>query len=278
MRSRLATLDGCIVRIAILTAGVLALLFSWAFARAEDAGEYRLAAGDSIRIVVFQNPDLTLETRVSERGTISFPLIGGVAVGGMTISGAEQLIGDKLVHGAFVSHPQVNITLLLIVGNTVSVLGQVNHPGSYPLLTFNTHVSQILAAAGGISPTGGDLVVLTGTRDGHAMRKEIDIESMYAEGGSASDILVAGGDALYVSRAPVFYVYGEVQKPGMYVMQRNMTVMQAVATGGGLTPRGTERSIRLFRRDAKGVAHKVSVSATEPIKPDDVISVGEGLF
>lgn len=257
---------------------LLAMLVSGVVAHAEDGGEYRLAAGDSIRINVFQNPELTLETRVSERGTISFPLVGSVAIGGLTITAAEHLIAEKLLQGSFVAHAQVNILLVQIVGNTVSVLGQVNHPGSYPLLTFNMHVSQILAAAGGIAPSGGDRVVLTGTRDGHATRREIDIEAMYAEGGSAGDVLVAGGDSLYVSRAPVFYIYGEVQKPGMYVLQRNMTVMQTVAAGGGLTPRGTERSVRLFRRDAKGMVRKVSVALTDAVQPDDVISVGEGLF
>jgi polysaccharide export outer membrane protein len=262
----------------LLAVGLLNLS-SVAFAAGPlDADEYRLADGDSIRIVVFQNPDLTLETRVSERGSISFPLIGGVAVGGMTISAAETLIADKLQRGGFVSHPQVNISLLVIVGNTVSVLGQVNKPGTFPLLTFNTHVSQMLAAAGGIAPTGGDLIVLTGTRDGKPMRRQIDIEAMFAEDGGGADMLVAGGDSIYVSRAPVFYIYGEVQKPGMYVLQRDMTVMQTVAAGGGLTPRGTERALRLFRRDPKGVTHKMSVALTDPVKPGDVISVSEGLF
>jgi polysaccharide export outer membrane protein len=275
MRSDFQSLAARLTRAATLA---LLLALSCGSASAESPDEYRLAAGDSIRIVVFQNPDLTLETRVSEHGSISFPLIGRVAVGGESIASAEQLIAEKLQRGGFVPHPQVNISLLMIVGNTVSVLGQVNHPGSYPLLTFGTHVSQMLATAGGIAPTGGDVIVVTGTRDGRPMRREIDIEAMYMDGGAGSDILLAGGDSIYVSRAPVFYIYGEVQKPGMYVLQRNMTIMQAVAAGGGLTPRGTERSVRMYRRDAKGVVRKLSSTLTDPVTAEDVISVSEGLF
>ena len=58
------------------------------------AAEYRLAAGDQIRITVFQNPDLSVETRLTEAGTITFPLIGTVNLRGLTTSQAERRIAD----------------------------------------------------------------------------------------------------------------------------------------------------------------------------------------
>jgi polysaccharide export outer membrane protein len=250
-----------------------------AFAVLAQAGnDYRLAEGDAIRIIVFQNPDLTLDTRVSESGTIAYPLIGQVKIGGLTLAEAQNKIAVALENGHYVKQPQVNINLTQIVGNQVSVLGQVNKPGSYPLLTFNTHVSQMLANAGGIAVTGGDTVILTGTRDGKPFRKEIDIASLYLDGHMGDDELLQGGDGLYVDRAPMFYIYGEVQRPGSYPLLRHMTVMQALAAGGGLTPRGTERSLRVYRHNKNGSNDKIEPRPTDTVQANDVIYVGESLF
>lgn len=129
--------------VAILQRGLSLLLFllAAAFALCAQAAdkqlEYQLGAGDTIRIVVYQNTDLTLETRVTENGTISFPLIGTIKIGGLTIGAAEQVIAKALKGGGFIQSPQVNIVLLQNRGNQVSVLGQVNHPGRFPLETVN---------------------------------------------------------------------------------------------------------------------------------------------
>ncbi len=257
----------------------LSLLAIFALCAPAHAGDdYRLAEGDAIHIVVFQNPDLTLDTRVTESGTIAYPLIGQVKVGGLTMSEAQDKIATALENGRFVKQAQVNIVLTQIVGNQVSVLGQINKPGSYPLVTFNTHVSQMLATAGGIAPTGGDVVILTGTRDGQPYRKEIDIASLYLDGKTADDVLLAGGDTLYVDRAPLFYIYGEVQRPGSYPLLRNMTMVQALAAGGGLTARGTERSLRVYRRNKSGATDKIEPKSMDRVRADDVIYIGESLF
>ena len=246
--------------------------------------EYTLGAGDSIRVLVFQNPDLTVETRVSEAGTITFPLIGTVELGGMSIGASEKKIADALVNGGFVRRPQVNIVLLQIRGNQVTVLGQVNKPGRFPLETFNMRVSDLLAAAGGAVagsanvPGGGDTVVVTGLRDGKPFRKEIDIPLLYSPEKSSDDIVLMAGDSIYVPRAPVFYIYGEAQRPGVYRLDRGMTLMQALATGGGPTQRGTERKVKLHRKNAVGVTQELSPAMTDQLLPDDVIYVRESLF
>jgi polysaccharide export outer membrane protein len=111
----------------------LLALFSLGAQAQSDNRDYTLGPGDSIKIVVFQNPDLTLDTRVSEGGTITYPLVGTVNVGGLSISKAEQQIAAALKKGTFVKEPQVNIALIQVRGNQVSVLGQVNRPGRFPL-------------------------------------------------------------------------------------------------------------------------------------------------
>lgn len=245
---------------------------------AENKAEYVLGPGDVIRITVFQNPDLTLETRVSENGAISFPLIGQVPVGGLSVSEAERKIGKMLKDGGFVLQPQVNILPLQIRGNQVSVLGQVNRPGRYPLDVLNAKVTDILAMAGGITPGGADSLILTGTRNGKPIRHEIDLPSIFLGNRTDLDLPIAGGDAIYVHRAPVFYIYGEVQRPGAYRVERDMTLMQALAQGGGLTIRGTQRGIQVNRRDNKGTIQQIAPEMSAPIKADDVIFVKESIF
>lgn len=252
------------------------LLFS--AANAADAREYALGSGDVIRVTVFQNPDLTVETRVTENGSITYPLIGAVNVGGLTLPATEKLIADRLREGGFVLKPQVNVLLLQIRGNQVSVLGQVNRPGRYPIEIAGTTVTDILATAGGASVNGADVVTLVGTRNGQPYRTEIDIPSLFLPEGIKADITVQGGDILYVHRAPVFYIYGEVNRPGSYRLERGLSVMQAIAQGGGITLRGTDKRIKLHRKNDSGNVETVEPDMSLPLQNDDVVYVRESLF
>jgi len=240
--------------------------------------EDKLGAGDSIRVQVFQNPDLSLETRILETGSITYPLIGSAKLAGLTIPEAEKLIAQALKTGGFVQLPQVSVTLVQARRKQVSVLGSVGRPGQFPLETANTRLSDILATAGGVSPGGSDIVIVTGTRDGKPMRQEIDVAATYLDGKNVNDMVLAGGDVVYVHRAPVFYVYGEAQRPGSFRLERNMTVLQALVTAGGPTARGTERRLRLNRRAADGTIKELAPEMTDLVKPDDVIFVRESLF
>lgn len=239
--------------------------------------DYQLSPGDNVRILIFQNPDLTLETRIDEQGTITYPLIGAIKIGGMAIAAAEKAIANALQDGGFLKQPHVNIVVLTMHGNKVSVLGQVRKPGLYPLETVNVKVLDMLALAGGIAPDGADVAVLTGIRNGKPFRREVDVAGIFLTNGIQGDAFVAPGDVIYVHRAPMFYIYGEVQNPGAYRVERGMTVRQALARGGGPTVRGTERSLRLYRRGA-GEARETRSDLSDPVRPDDVFYVRESLF
>ena len=240
--------------------------------------EYQLGAGDNIRVTVFQNPELTVETRVTENGTISYPLVGSVRVGGLTIPVAEQTIAKALKDGNFLQQPQVNISLLQNRGNQVSVLGMVTRPGRFPLETVNTRLSEMLAIAGGIALGGADIVILTGIRDGKPLRREIDIPGMFLDNQLQHDIVVAGGDVIYVHRQPMYYIYGEVQRAGSFRIERGMTVRQALAQAGGPTQRGTERNLRIYRRGTDGQVESIKPEMNAPLQPEDVLYVQESLF
>lgn len=261
-----------------LLLSALSLTATSAVAEPRTNVDYKLGQGDAIRIVVFQNPDLTLDSRVSESGTITYPLIGTVDIGGLSIEAAEKRIAQGLKDGGFVQKPQVNIILIQVRGNQVSVLGQVNRPGRFPLETANNRISDVLAMAGGIAPQGADTIVMTGIREGKPFRREIDFPAIFIDNKSEDDVLVAGGDILYIHRAPVFYIYGEAQRSGSYRIERGMTVQQALAQAGGPTLRGTESRIRVNRRMPGGEITKLSLDAHEPVLADDVIYVRESLF
>jgi polysaccharide export outer membrane protein len=147
-----------------------------------------------------------------------------------------------------------------------------------PLEYLNTRLSDVLASVGGISPTGSDEVVVTGQRDGAPYRAVINVTTALAQGKTDEDIVIQGGDVVYVQRAAVFYAYGEVQKPGAYRLEERMTVQQALVTAGGLSKRASEGRIRLQRRKADGVVDELSPRLTDTLQADDVIFVKESLF
>ncbi len=265
----------------ILIAAALAFLaatFTTGAAAQNKPVEYRLGDGDSIRVLVFQNPELTLETRVTESGTITYPLIGNLAIGGMTIPGAEQAIAKALSDGGFIQRPQVNIVLLQNRGNQVSVLGQVGRPGRYALETFTTRLSEMIAIAGGIGPTGADTAIVTGMREGKPFRMEIDIAGMFLNNHLQDDVVVAGGDVIFIQRQPMYYIYGQVQRAGSFRIERNMTIRQALASSGGLTARGTERRLGVYRRGINDRIEFLITDMNESVRANDVLYVRESLF
>ncbi|MGZ5269752.1 MAG: SLBB domain-containing protein, partial [Ramlibacter sp.] len=187
-------------------------------------------------------------------------------------------IAAALRNGNFLKQPQVNIVMLQVRGNQVAVLGQVQKPGRFPLETTNTRVSDLLAAAGGVTPMGDDTLIVTGTRNAQPFRKVIDIPGLFLNSRGQDDILVQGGDTIFVNKAPVYYIYGEAQRPGPYRIERGMTVQQAVAQGGGPTPRGSLNRLRLTRVGPDGRQVETDARLSDPVLPNDVIFVRESLF
>ena len=245
---------------------------------AAPAAEYRIGAGDAVRISVYQSPDLTLEARISEAGVVSYPLLGSVKIGGLSVSAAERLIADGLKNGNFVKAPQVSVLVTQVRGNQASVLGQVNRPGRFPIEAPDLRLSDLLAVAGGVAIGGADTIVLVGTRGGQRIRKEIELSSLFRSANGDDDTLVLNGDVVYVERAPIVYIYGEVQRPGPMRLERGLTVMQALATGGGLTLRGTERGLRLHRKGSDGKLQVLQPAMDDVLHDGDVVYVRESLF
>ncbi len=261
-----------------MAAGVCAKAQSAAPAAAAVSAEYRFGAGDLVRITVYQNADLSLEARIGEGGGISYPLLGIVRLGGLTVPEAEKVISDGLRLGNFVKQPQVSVLPILVRGNQASVLGQANRPGRFPIEVADMRLTDLLALAGGVSAAGGEAIVVSGTRDGQPFRREIDLPSVFNSASRELDIPIRNGDVVWIDRAPLAYIYGEVQRPGPLRIERNMTLMQALAVGGGITLRGTYRDLKLHRRGPDGKMQVIAPSLDERLQEGDVVYVKESLF
>lgn len=255
----------------LLTLGIAA----WAGAATTRGGEdYRLGAGDLLKISTFGYADLVADVRVSESGNITFPLIGQIAAEGLSTRELEQVIAQRLQEGNFIRGAQVSVLIVEYLSQKVSVLGQVGKPGQY-FLDGTTRVLDLLAKAGGVAEdSGGDQAVLL-RRNGSS--QTLDLAALF-RGDASQNPMVSDGDTVNVLRAPRFYIYGEVQKPGAYRLERNMTLSRAITAGGGLTPRGSERRVIVKRRDAQGRELTKSIGSAELLEEDDVVYVKESLF
>lgn len=250
---------------------MLMLRAPWGFA---DDGDYKIGAEDLLRVNVFDHPELSVDVRVSKSGNITFPLLGEVHIADMSTRELEQLLIGRLEAGNYVRRPQVAVLITQYQSQQIAVMGQVQKPGQYALTKTN-RVLDLLAQAGGlVNEFAADYATLL-RHDG--TKQQIDLHGLF-DGDLSQNPPVAAGDTIYVPKAPVFYIYGEVQKAGAYRLERNMTVTQAISAGGGLTPRGSEHFLKVKRRDPKGVVREVSVRGRDLLQPDDVLTIPESWF
>lgn len=236
-----------------------------------------IGPGDTVRITAYRNPDLTTEARLSDEGKLNVPLVGEISLRGLTPDQAAKRIADRLKSGKYVLDPQITVTVVQARSRLVSILGFVNSPGRYELDGISAKISDVIAMAGGLDPNASDKIVLHPSGAGKSEPVIVDLSSII-QGDSSRNIEVRGGDSIFVPRASVVYVYGEVQKGGAYRIEPDMTVMQAISLAGGITPRGSESRVQIRRKGSDGKWKQFSVKLTDAVSPDDVIYVREGLF
>jgi polysaccharide export outer membrane protein len=259
-----------------MCAGLLAA--TGASAAQQQAAQYELGPGDVVHITVYNNPDLTTEAEIAGNGTITFPLIGTIKIGGLSTTAAQAKIARSLRHGNFIPNAQVNLLVTQYRSQQVAVLGAVNKPGKYPITRPST-VTDLLAEAGGVRADGAQIITVTRhDADGKVVHDHIDVSRVLTSGRSVNDEKVTAGDIIYVPTAPVFYIYGQVQKPGAYPLKANITVREALAISGGLTIRGTENGIRIDHRGPDGKVITEEAPLSTVLHPNDVVHVPESWF
>jgi polysaccharide biosynthesis/export protein len=260
---------------------VLALLLvlpSFARAAADDAVADRLGPGDTVVLAVFGQPDLSGTVMVGADGSLPLAFGNSVNVQRLTADEAARKIETVLREEGILERPSVVVTVSRSQSQRVSVLGEVGSPGRY-VLESGASVLDLLADAGGLRETAGaEAWILRPRADGSTERLPVPIDPGRDSAGAANLPALRAGDAVVVPKAEQFYVYGQVNNPNSYPLRRDTTVIQAIAMAGGLTARGSDRSVEIRRLRADGSYERLKGRAADRIAPGDVIRVRERLF
>ncbi|MEM1230023.1 MAG: polysaccharide biosynthesis/export family protein [Pseudomonadota bacterium] len=264
----LATLAGS----ALLTLSVGAL-----------ADSLSLAAGDEVQIDVVGQSELSTEGVVSQSGRITMPLLGEVDIGGLSSAQAAARIARQLQDRGFVRSATVNLSVQnegLSGADFITVLGEVNRSGRFPLGSANragvSTFTDALAEAGGATDTAADYAFVQTRGNSEPIR--IDMQALLQRGDLSGNVALPAGSTIVIPRMDVFYIYGEVQRPGRYRLEPGMTVEQALSISSGLTARGTAKGIATSRKDDNGKVKKYRIELDDQLQPGDVLFVREGLF
>jgi len=229
---------------------------------------YRIGADDVIEVDVLGQSDFKTRARVRSDGTVTLPYLGNVPVVGETAVSLADKLAAQLRAGGYYAKPIVSVEILGFVSNYVVVLGEVGTAGLQPI-DRGYRVSEIIARAGGMKPSAGETVTLTHA-DGTT--EKLIFEKL-ASGSTSDDPVVKPGDKIFVPTAERFYIYGQVNAPGVYAIRSDMTLRRALGQGGGLTPSGSQKKVKVFRN---GEERKMNLD--ELLQPGDVIVVGERAF
>jgi len=209
-----------------------------------------IGAGDLLKVTVLGAPDSDQEARVDANGNIFLNFIGAVPVAGLTTEQAQAAIAKKLVAGGFFTDPQVSVFAKEYVTQGVSVMGEVQRPGVYPVLGART-LFDVLSLAGGTTPKAGKLVSIT-HRDTPQTPTTVSLSNDAAES-VHSNVDIFPGDTIVVSRAGVVYVVGDVHRPSGVAMDNgSMTVLQAIAMAEGTNPTAALNKAKLIRKTPGG--------------------------
>jgi polysaccharide biosynthesis/export protein len=210
-----------------------------------------IGAGDLLKVSVLGVPESDQEVRVGEDGNVSLNFVGSVHIAGLSTPGAQELIAKKLIAGGFFTQPQVSVFAKEYATQGVSVLGEVQHPGVYPLLG-SRRLFDVLSLAGGTSQRAGRVVSIT-HRDQPGAPHSVML-SNDANESAKNNIEIFSGDTVLVSKAGVVYVVGDVHKPGGVIMDNGseMTVLQAIAMSEGTNPTAKTSKAKLIRRTPTG--------------------------
>jgi polysaccharide export outer membrane protein len=237
-----------------------------------------VSSGDLLAVSVLGAPDYRYDVRVSSSGDISLPMVGSIRVAGLTTPQAEAAIAHALEKQGFFNEPRVSVFVKEYSTSGTSVLGEVQHPGIYPLLGHRT-LLDALSAAGGTTPRAGKSATIT-HRDHPEAAETIMLSS--PDGQKMTNVSVLPGDTIVVSKAGIVYVVGDVKEPTGIIMDNpRFTVLQAIAMAHGTNPTAAMGSAKLIR-SVGGVPREIPIPLNKilsakgtdvALQADDIIFV-----
>jgi polysaccharide export outer membrane protein len=269
---------------AALLAVCIAVLAAPANAAAQ-AGDYVIGPQDVLLVTVFDQTDLGGKYAVELDGSFSFPLIGRVTAGGTTIRDVEAELKAKLSRGFF-KNPQVTVAIEQYRSQRVFIVGEVKNAGTY-VLTGDMNLIEALAKAGSTTAAAGDDVVVVRGKGADAAvlpdaRSDADVvrlnlRDLQSGAAAVRNIQLADGDTIYVPRAELAYVFGQVKNPGSYPVQSDTTVLQLLSLAGGVMPKGATNRVAVVRV-VNGTKKEAKIKLTDIVKPGDTVVVPERFF
>jgi polysaccharide export outer membrane protein len=201
-----------------------------------ESGEYRVGIGDVIDVAVFQEDEISGEFPVESSGAITYPLLGTVFVAGMTVPEVTNLL-EKLLEKDYYVDVQLKVGVEVFASQPVTLLGEVNKPGTF-YLEGRTTLADLLSKAGGLKSSAGPVLELRRTvrpEGEEAFPEPMVFEtSKLLTGEAGRDVYLQAGDVLFVSPKKIYFITGEVARPGQYEISLGMTLMQALSQAGGV--------------------------------------------
>lgn len=253
------------------------------------SGEYHVGPRDLLEIKVLEIPELNVERRVSDGGTISLPMVGDFPVSGLTAaevrSGLETLLKSKYVNRA-----DVSVVIKEFGNKPISILGAVQHPGALNI-SGRWFLLQAISAAGGLTEAAGrKIYILRKRENGSSDILEVRTDDLFHGASETWNIPIYPGDVVNVpARSTVrIFCIGEVKNPGAieFSSDDRISLLSVLAKAGGLTDRAS-KTIRVKRRDASGkdvetvYEYKRILAGKDPdpeLKADDIVVVKESFF
>ena len=226
--------------------------------------DYRIGAGDVLKITVWGHEDLTRTSVVAADGRMPFPLIGDVPVASLNPTQLEVRLRELL--GVYVVDPQVTVVVQEYRSQKVFVLGEAEKPGTYAL-TGQATLLDILSQAGGPSKTAGRQVIIVrfprseepvapGAAGSRMLRSNL---KALLDGDARENVALESGDTIYIPKMTSFFVLGEVKRPGAFTLEKDTTVLEAITLAGGFTERSAPSVARVLRKRPDGSQESVSL-------------------
>ena len=247
----------------------------------DAANEYLLGPGDLVEVRVLGEETLSGKVPIAESGKVDYPVLGGVQLGGLSAHGAAEHLTNLLAE-CCLKEPDVVVFVAEYQSHTVEVLGSVGKPGPV-VLEKPTRLLEALSLAGGLNDTASQEVSLL-RESGEKI--QVDLYTVLELGKLENNVMLRGGDVLFVPKAQLVSVTGEVRKNSQVAWKEGMTVVQAIAEAGGMTENAAARRVQVVRKGESGQEvfrvnlRKILRGRGAPflIQPGDVISVPRTSF
>ncbi|GMR22993.1 MAG: hypothetical protein BMS9Abin37_1382 [Acidobacteriota bacterium] len=261
---------------------------------------YRVGPGDVLEIDVYDDPDLSGLATVQHQGEISFPLLGDIAIDGMTVKEVQATLVELLAKDYLVD-PQVIVRVKEYRSQWVTLIGEVIRPGKYYLQGSKSMLELLTEAGGFTSRASGEVIVsrlnelqpslFTTEDNGNGADSTVRIfltpDQPPSEQREALSFRIRSGDIVTATSTQFFFISGEVKRPGSYPVTGGLTVLKAVSVAGGLTKFGAKGKVEILRKSNKRGSERIKVDLGDiengkkpdvPLEPEDIIKVGKRVF